>query len=368
MITATIKKKRTTVEPITFQEALKRTRNEKRHLLIGNGFSISLFPKIFSYNSLLETADFSECPEARKAFDALKTTDFEVVILALRQSVALLPLYKGGRQATEHMQEHVEMLKELLVKAIAGNHPERPLGIKENEYLACRRFLKRFIGKNRKERNLLGHVYTLNYDLLLYWTLLHEQELEESNEKELICDDGFRVPDEDPGAEFVTWDGEGNNTQNIHYLHGALHLFDNGPDLEKCCWERSGGIPLVNQIRAALDNGKYPLFVSEGDSNSKLTRIRHSGYLQRSLKSFSHIGCNLFIFGHSLAANDEHVLKKIEKGRMKQLFVSLYGDPGSDSNQYIIQRAKRLQLARSPRNPLEVEFFDATSANVWGTA
>lgn len=364
-----MKKKRKSIfdiKTIKFRESIKITQGERRHLLIGNGFSISLFHNIFSYKSLLETADLTKYPQIEKAFDVLKTTNFEFVIQALRFSSALLPLYVEDKNAKKVMREHIEVLKELLVKTIADSHPNLPSEIDEKQYSSCRKFLKHFIGANKKNENKVGQVYTLNYDLLLYWTLLHEERKENEKERELICDDGFRTPEEDLESEYVTWEGESNYKQNIHYIHGALHLFDNGPNLEKCCWERSGGIPLVKQIRNALENEKYPLFVSEGDSRSKLTRIRHYGYLQRSLKSFSNIDNNLFVFGFSFTKNDEHILRKIETGKIKKLFVSLYGDPQEDNNQNIIKRVFAIKEARPPRKPLDVFFFDAKSVNLWG--
>jgi hypothetical protein len=370
----------------TFAQALTETDIEKRHLLLGNGFSIALFPNRFRYGSLLEEADFSSCPNARQAFDQLGTTDFEVVIKALRNAIALLPLYSGETAAATLMQGHAETLKELLVQAIAGRHPERPSDITEEQYRACRAFLAHFVGDARDFRRAggkdrRGYLYTLNYDLLLYWTLLHDQVIHwnagnplssafEQTEA-LEHDDGFRAPDEDPEAPYVTWEAEGAaDSQNIHFLHGALHLYDDGPELQKKCWERSGGIPLVDQIRAALDEGKFPLFVSEGDSEGKLERIRHSGYLQRSLKSFAGIcrspRTSLFVFGHSLAPSDEHVLRQIEKGKFARLYVSIYGDPETDYNRGIIRRAQRIAAVRNDRNPLDVAFFDAASAAVWG--
>lgn len=374
------------VQVKTFAEALAETYLGKRHLLLGNGFSIALFPDRFRYGSLLEEADFSNCPNARQAFDRLGTTDFEVVIKALRNAIALLPLYSAETAALRLMQEHAETLKELLVQAIAGRHPERPSDITEEQYSACRAFLAHFVGASRdfkgtggKDRR--GYIYTLNYDLLLYWTLLHDQVIhwnaanplssEFEQTETLQHDNGFREPDANAGAPYVTWEAEGGaDSQNIHFLHGALHLYDDGPELQKKCWERSGGIPLVDQIRVALDEGKFPLFVSEGDSEGKLDRIRHSGYLQRSLKSFAAIcrspGSSLFIFGHSLAPSDEHALRQIEKGKIGRLYVSIYGDPENEYNRDIIRRAQRLAAVRNDRNPLDVTFFDAASATVWG--
>jgi hypothetical protein len=320
---------------ISFAESLAETSAIKRHLLLGNGYSIALFPDRFRYVSLLEQADFTSIPEARQAFDLLQTTDFEVVVRALKDSVALLPLYSGDQIAQAKMIQHAEALKEILVRAIAGRHPDRPSDISEEQYKACRAFLANFVGESRvlmvggKSKDLRANIYSLNYDLLLYWTLLYDQvvnwnaadplnSIMEQTE-ELEHDDGFRAPDGDLEAPYVTWDAEGiaSDNQNIHFLHGALHLFDFGAELQKRCWERAGGVPLIDQIREALGEGKFPLFVSEGSSAGKLERIRHSGYLQRSLKSFA-VNCRmqsaaLFIFGHSLAKNDDNIIRKIEK-------------------------------------------------------
>ena len=73
---------------ITFAEAFERSADGKRHLLLGNGFSIALFPGRFRYGSLLAEADFSGSPELRASFERLTTTDFEVVIKALRDAVS----------------------------------------------------------------------------------------------------------------------------------------------------------------------------------------------------------------------------------------------------------------------------------------
>ena len=55
------------MEIISFADALRITAGERRHLLLGNGFSIALFPEKFVYKSLLDQAieqgTFNETPE-----------------------------------------------------------------------------------------------------------------------------------------------------------------------------------------------------------------------------------------------------------------------------------------------------------------
>lgn len=66
---------------MTFASALEDAqRYSKRHLLLGNGFSIACRPQIFLYGKLYENADFSKLsPTAKLAFEALGTQDFERV-------------------------------------------------------------------------------------------------------------------------------------------------------------------------------------------------------------------------------------------------------------------------------------------------
>jgi hypothetical protein len=67
-----------------FEKAMKMVAGaSKKHLLLGNGFSIALRPNIFTYGSLYDNADFSKSPHIPKIFDALKTRDFELVIRSL---------------------------------------------------------------------------------------------------------------------------------------------------------------------------------------------------------------------------------------------------------------------------------------------
>jgi hypothetical protein len=111
------------------------------------------------------------------------------------------------------------------------------------------------------------------------------------------------------------WHGESHaNSQNVHYLHGAMHLYDAGSQLQKYTWVNTGKA-LVDQANEALARDLFPLFVAEGSSDQKLAKIQHSAYLPHNYKSFCSVcsqggktGTALFIFGHSLAGTDRHIL------------------------------------------------------------
>lgn len=351
---------------MTFADAIADSEQfSKRHLLLGNGFSIACRADIFHYGSLFGQADFSNVPEVLAVFDALGTQDFEAAIRALENAAKILPAYvPHGDEAIATMLKHAAALKEILVQTIAGNHPHIPSDIPDDKFWACRRFLSHFLAGDKP-----GCVFTLNYDLLLYWTLMHD-DMPFDDPIDLGINDGFGNDEDDPDADFVVWQGETNaHSACVLFLHGALHLFDLGKELQKYTWVRKG-VPLVDQAREALARDEYPLFVAEGTSAQKKTKIRHNAYLYQGFKQFTanvqqgkHC---MFIFGHSLAENDDHILKRIGKGRLKKLYVGIYGDPLDAVNQTIMQRAQALAGLRHEKWPLEVAFYDAASASVWG--
>ena len=315
-----------------------------------------------------EEADFSAVPEVEAVFVALETQDFEFVIRALEHSAALVSIYAPDSPVSERlMVEHAAALKEILVSTIANNHPAIPNAITDEEFLACRQFLSHFLGAERG-----GYVFTLNYDLLLYWALMHDDNPFDDELLDLRKNDGFGNDEDEPDADYVVWQGEtAAHSAHVHFLHGALHLFDSGPELQKYTWVRRGE-PLVEQARGAINDNKYPLFVSEGTSRQKKNKIRHNAYLYQSFKVLTvnaqqRAHC-FFVFGHSLAENDDHILRRLGRGRFQKLYVCIFGDPHSDANRGIIRRAAAIAAERHDRSPLEVVFFNSASANVWGGA
>ncbi|WP_421440111.1 DUF4917 family protein [Agrobacterium tumefaciens] len=335
----------------SFEECLKMA-GDRKHILLGNGFSIALKPDIFSYGSLYENADFATVPHAAEVFKALATQDFEAVIRLLVDMAKVLKCYKHtSPEFVDQIEKDAAAIKTILAEAIARNHPDRPYDITNDQYAACRKFLSHF-----------AHIYTLNYDVLLYWALMHD----EVDELNIRCDDGFRHPEGNEEAPYVSW--QDSNSPTVHFLHGALHIFDAGHEITKYTWSKTD-IPIVEQVRSALDEEKYPLFVAEGHSHDKLDKIMHSAYLHKALRSFSSISGSLFVFGHSFDDNDDHVLSKIPESRVTDLFVGLYGDPNSASNKRIIAKASSFVDFRTEsgrRNKLNVHFFDVGTAKVWG--
>lgn len=337
---------------ITFQDAIGRSTNEsKRYLLLGNGFSTALFRDIFSYNSIREEADFSSHTELASIFDQIGTSDFEKVIRAMENAATIAAAYSADQEFVDKIKKDSAKLKQILVQTISARHPETTNQVTEAQKASCSRFLSNF-----------KKIYTLNYDVLLYWVLLHGRESRPDD-----IDDGFRLGDEELGVDYRVFDSPHSPT--FFFLHGALHLYDSGSQTRKYVWADSGR-PLITQVQDAISQNLYPLFVAEGSSDQKLTRINHNGYLSKALRSFESIcdmkDADLFIFGHSLNDSDNHILNFIKKGKFKRVFVSIYKGNESDYPADFVSKAQTLKIGRAARSPLEIILFDAQSANVWG--
>lgn len=330
---------------------------KKPHLLLGNGFSMALDAERFDYSALAQRAVDEELlsDAVQRVMRALGTTDFEVIIQNLIATATILEALgdAANRDLADTLRQESDRLREALAKSVAGLHPDRPYDIAEEQYLRTRVFLDQF-----------DHIFTVNYDLLLYWALM--QDLGEDHPSK-SRDDGFRDSGI-TGEDTVLWDLYDPHKQTVYYLHGALHLFLGVDGLRKITWIRTEN-PLIDQVRFQLGRDRFPLYVAEGDSGGKMDKINRSAYLSKGMRSLAGCGGTLAVYGHSLAENDAHVLTGIIRSRICRVAVAVYGELDSDNNKLIIRRARDLVLQREQdyqhRGDLEVEIFDATAVPLW---
>ena len=348
---------------LTFNDALRDSSEfGSRHLLLGNGFSIDCKPDIFTYRSLFKAAFQNGGSRLHRAFKTVDTTDFERVIRSLEEASGIVSLYASPPGVPEKIRRDAGKLRRKLIDVIAKHHPPTPYDIGNQYFRRCQKFLSYFVGNSQD-----GYVYTLNYDLLLYWTLMWDRKT--PGTIDLVGNDGFGLA-ENFGSDQLVWIGDTNeNKQRIHYLHGALHMLDSGTELIKHQWKESKG-GLIDQVKRAIDASQFPLFVAEGTSHQKLKRIQRSPYLKNSLKHFSRrmkkTQDTLLVFGHSFDPSDEHILAKIKNSRLRRLYVSLHGQPDSAKNVRVRSQARSIAEKRIASDSKFLQFYDAESANVWG--
>jgi hypothetical protein len=341
---------------VSFVEALEdsETRPGGRNILLGNGFSIAWNSDIFSYGSLYEEADLPNLTTSKSdLFASLETHDFEEVIKYLRSAAKLADTYGADPKLAKRYRRDANIVRRGLSDVIAKRHPANSYDPKDEEVEHARAFLEHF-----------GRIFTLNYDLLLYWVLLRSDGSEYSPQK----GDGFEWPTYNNRQTLIWKSSAADRGQRVFYLHGALHYFV-GSDSRLHKFSYSSGGTIIDQVRDRIEDGRYPLLVTEGDHKEKVARIERSAYLRYCQQRLNSINGSLFTYGVSFSANDKHIFSTLEEkdNQVEALYVGLYGDPDEEHNEDIIRTARRIKRRRSNNGgrKLSIYFYDAASAHVW---
>lgn len=346
----------------TFEEAFQQAKASptcygKRRLLLGNGFSMACYGD-FGYSTLYQKVHEKGIPEkVQNIFQKYGETNFEAILKLLDDASWMAQNYDLYEdESASQMRLDYEALKEALTNAITEVHPEHRGVIANEKYDSAHTFIVQF-----------DEIYSVNYDLLLYWCSLHVEPFKFKD---------YFSKDEDTNGndcEFMPHINAGDS--HIYFLHGALHLYSDGESIRKRVWKDTS-TPLVTQIRAALDRKEYPLVVAEGSSHSKMAQIHGSSYLSNCLRKFNGIKGHLFTFGHSMSDQDSHLIESIVKnGALRHLWIGIRGDFTKPSNKHLYELGESMKARRiehtgekkqnKSRGPLYVHFYDANSANVW---
>lgn len=353
-------------ELLSYDEVLDLTKNHTRNLLLGNGFSMAYDFNRFSFTNLLESAVknniIEEHSEIYYIFKSLGTSDFENVIKLLESSSNVLSIYDStSTEIIAKLKLDAKSLKNHLVDVVTNNHPENATKILEEEYLNCIDFLKKF-----------NRIFTLNYDLLLFWSLMKFNELEDKGtftgdkDCKLKISDGFGNSYEGTTDDYVIFkNNDSTFYQTIHYLHGALHIFDNKSEIIKNTYSRTEK-SLRTQTLENLDKSIYPIFISEGTANQKKAKIIHNPYLNNSLKVMRTLGVmdkkfkeqnSLIIFGTMLKSNDEHIIQAIIESKIKNIFIGI----GS------VERKTELAFfeEKLSEKKITLQYYDYKTIKIW---
>jgi hypothetical protein len=332
------------IEQVGFNWALKQTEARRRHLLLGNGFSIGVH-RAFGYSSL--HAD------------------------AVARDPGLAALFKPGEcnfeAALERCGEDADAARRLrggLIRAVAAVHPEHSLSLPEEQCLSCRDFLAPFV---RRDRNPMGTLFTTNYDMLLHWVLSRQGKNPGTRQRsQLKCWDGFAANGE--------WNSNGPEACNAFYLHGAVHIFERPqPRFPERNYTRmlryEWGFPLTKQIDAELRSGHLPVFIAEGNSQKKKARQRDWEYLASTKRKFravcrKDVGGVLFTFGHSFGQSDNHIAEEVGGGVIRDVFIGTFS---ADDRERARELAAGWTDARAASDgpPIAVRTFDSAECHVW---
>ena len=276
-------------------------------ILIGNGFSCAVWENFKEPSLYKKACDQSEHPlsnEEQDLFTALKTKNFERVLLAL--STARMINDKILKEDYPVIKERYESIKSALGYAVNSVH----IPWKDATGSGV-------LNKIRKELLNYPFVYTTNYDLLIYWAVMSE-------EKGKGFKDYFFQSNDNNYFDISNTEIHGDATK-ILYLHGGLHLERNtsGQTIKRKYEEKTKLLDSFGKKSSGGQEETLPLLIAEGDAEDKLKSIYSSDYLSFAYAQFAQHKGALVVFEHSLGDSDQHILDAIKRAKPSRIAISI---------------------------------------------
>lgn len=316
------------------------------NILLGNGASIAIDNRL-SYRSLYEQV----CeggglnPEIIAMFEHFRTTNFEFIMKLLLEASLVNEVLEIDDEKTK---DYYHEIRDSLINTIRDIHPTHESV--ENLLPKIASFLMNFTT-----------VLSLNYDLLVYWSML------EMNE-ELKCKwfkDGYVHGEFDNEFDEYMYKPQppAEGATLVLYPHGSLFfvtdIYGNEEKLS-----RSEDVILLETILARWKEKDYiPLFVSEGDTTAKFHAITRSNYLNKVYDSVKTIDGSLVIYGWSASVQDEHIFEAIDHKGITDIAVSVH-KANPDWESYCDRIDDRFARTHHLKDS-EIYFFDSQCDGCW---
>jgi hypothetical protein len=253
----------------------------------------------------------------------------------IQQEKFILPYDSTFHIESEKFEQLKNEIRDGLITSINKIHPKHDI-INQDEIKLIASQFKDFT-----------NIYTTNYDLFLYYIIL---------ETKTRGDHFFNH--HNSNFNYFNAPDSYNYAYHIYYLHGALFLFETGLRTLKIKKPNSM-LPkwLLGTITEEISKNNYPLFISEGKSETKLKAIQSNSYLSFCLNKFGQANSqNLVVYGQSLSEQDNHLVKIIDKN-YKKVAISIK----TDNNQSLKQIIAKKNRISSVFSEIDYEFYDAAS-------
>jgi hypothetical protein len=298
-------------------------------ILIGNGASIAVSKK-FLYKSIFTQAKSQKKDPLNEKdvslFNSMESHNFEKILSYL--AIAKIVNEALGINK-EEIEDRYHAIQNALIEAVHNIHiPHYKIGTEKLKVI-------------RDELENYKYIYSLNYDLLIYWAIMAFKE--GSGFKDYFWSSVFDISDVEIRGKATC----------VLYLHGSL-LHYRLPSGETKKRKNRDGTDLLTSFGLDTSGYEVPLFVTEGTASDKLSSIYRSDYLSFALSTFSEHEDPLVIFGCSLGENDKHLINAINNWQSRKLAIAIFRQTDED---VIKQKAHYFQLFKNP----DITFFDATT-------
>ncbi len=325
-----------TYQDITEEIKTNYDKKNQKSILLGNGFSIGYEADFFNYKKLIHAVKDKISDAGASLTELLNNKENpEYILKIMFDSTECIPIVNRPylsianiNKPLGELKEDRQLLKKSLIDVFESEHPEYKV---ESEDLlsTCADKLK-----------IYNQVYTTNYDLILYWSILKANELSKENHFK----DGF-YRNKNLAGEFLEDDHlllwtPGNGHFNVMYLHGAIHLIrsksknpsDEG-NIYKIKKAKDETFHLKDVIKQLRNDMSYEnIVILEGTSEAKMELIINNPYLIRGLDRLSRSSGCFVVYGCSILKsndkinNDEHIWTRIINANINKLYIGIHDD------------------------------------------
>lgn len=308
-------------------------------LFLGNGFSIKISNQL-SYSSLFDKFLEELNNGDADTFNQFGTTNFEMILEKIGNAISVNTLFNIQ---VEPLEESLPKLKNGLIAAINKNHPKHG-EIEGNVF-----------DRLSAELDSFEDVFTTNYDTFLYKVLMCTKDRYVAGQKIRRYQDYFWLTQGDY-LKFMDTQSDGSY-KNVYFLHGALFIFQSSEGNFKIK-RGTGNVELIDMISGKINDGEFPLFVTEGTFQDKENSINRNGYLSFCRTKLKNTERSLVMYGTSFSDQDAHLIADLNYNK-RNLAISLYTENRSVEN--LNAEKHRILSKFNNLKEEEIVFFDSDS-------
>jgi hypothetical protein len=328
-----------------FREELEGCQGNKS-LILGNGFGISYDVAArtdsFCWDSLADLCDFDNDNPLLELLEECNF-DFEIVHQKINNAISVIEKYEGENELSKKLVGEIQILRDQLISAVAKSHPP---SLNRDCTREERREITRMVSSCRKFLTQFDKVFSLNYDLLLYWVRCFDNDFLGNDCFDKDGDDLVFSADED--AEFL-------------FPHGALFITRDGISAKKT--RSSKQHPILARVKENIENGAFPMCVSEGTGDQKLTAIKTNEYLSFSYGKIKEAKGTVFTFGASfLEGKDDHIIKALIQSPATRIVVGDYKPSKANQHRLLHEFTRVMDDLKTKK---EVVVADTSSTKIW---
>jgi hypothetical protein len=324
------------IEIEDYEHTFHENNDRLKAVLLGAGFSRQ-FDENLRYETLYDRA-LELKPEKRQILESLseglQTKNFEDFMLSIESLIRFVNL--SYRQKLSEIERLKALLNEIneIFRYVINYTVDRDKIVDKISIIG--NFLLKF-----------DYVFTLNYDPIIYWSLMNTRKIPLKKEDGKIqvyqfadyFKDGGTF---DPLSEVMNLAKIKRDKTIVHYLHGSQFLITKKATEDNCQIDKVFKISskngndytnLLKEVQQSLqkDKNATQIIISEGNYGKKLERIYRNPYLtfvfnelgnfnerheylekeNRVLYSSKYLATDFLIYGFSASDQDKHVIEKL---------------------------------------------------------